>query len=55
MERLDPGHLHPVLEQPETDMFRPGVEPGPLRLEASILEKSNSDNFLIAIRNMNRR
>ncbi len=57
MQRLDQGNLHPILEQPETDMFRPGVEPGPLRLDASILEKSNSNSFLIAIRNiyMNRR
>jgi hypothetical protein len=57
MEKLDQGNLHPILEQPETDMFRPGVEPGPLRLDASILEKSNSNSFLIAIRNiyMNRR
>ncbi len=27
MERLDQGHLHPLLEHPETNMSRPGIEP----------------------------
>jgi hypothetical protein len=29
MERLDQGLLHPLLEHPETNMSRPGIEPGP--------------------------
>jgi hypothetical protein len=28
MKRLDQGHLHPKLEGLETDMSRPGIEPG---------------------------
>ncbi len=28
MERLDHGHLHPLLEHRETNMSRPGIEPG---------------------------
>jgi hypothetical protein len=28
MERLDQGHLHPLLEHPETNMSRPDIEPG---------------------------
>jgi hypothetical protein len=27
MERLDYGHLHPSIKQPETDMSWPGFEP----------------------------
>ncbi len=27
MKRLDHGHLHPLLEPPETNMSRPGIEP----------------------------
>ncbi len=46
MERLDQGHLHP-----RSDMSRPGIDPGP-RWEASTLEKSHSNSFLIAIRNI---
>jgi hypothetical protein len=29
MKRLDQGHLHPLLEHPETNMSRPGIKPGP--------------------------
>jgi hypothetical protein len=28
MERLDQGHLHPLQEDPETNMSRPGIKPG---------------------------
>ncbi len=35
---------------PRTDMYRPGIEPGPPRWEASTLEKSLSNSLLIAIR-----
>ncbi len=41
MKRLDQGHLHP---KPE--------EPGPPRWEASTLEKSHSNSWLIAIRSV---
>ena len=27
MKRFDQGHLHPLLEHPETDMSQPGIEP----------------------------
>jgi hypothetical protein len=27
MKRLDQGHLYPLLEHPETNMSRPGIEP----------------------------
>ncbi len=37
---------------PETDMFRPGIEPRPMRWEASTLAKSYSNSYLIAIRNI---
>ncbi len=33
--RLDQGHLHPLLEHPETNMSRPGVEPEPPASQAS--------------------
>jgi hypothetical protein len=36
LEKLDEGHLHPLLEQSETNMSRPGIEPGPPRWEASM-------------------
>jgi hypothetical protein len=39
-------------EGPETDMSRPGFEPGPPRWEASTQEKSNSNSLLKAIRNI---
>jgi hypothetical protein len=35
MDRLDQGHLHPLLENPETDMSRPGIEPGGRRALSS--------------------
>ncbi len=41
MKRLDQGHLR----GPETDMSRPGIEPGPPRWEASTLEKSHSNSL----------
>jgi hypothetical protein len=44
LKRLE---LHSKLE---TDMSRPGIEPRPLRWEASTLEKSHSNSLLIAIR-----
>ncbi len=28
MKKVDQGHLHPLLEQPKTDMSQPGIEPG---------------------------
>jgi hypothetical protein len=31
MERLDQGNLHPKLDVLRLDMFRLGIEPGPLR------------------------
>ncbi len=38
MERLDQDNLHPRLDGgPETDMPRPGNEPGPSRWEACTL------------------
>jgi hypothetical protein len=43
MERLDQGILHPLLEQPETDMSRPGIEPRPP--QASTLAKSYSNIY----------
>ncbi len=27
MKRLDQGHLHPLIEHPETNMSQPGIEP----------------------------
>ncbi len=33
--RLDQGHLHSLLEHPETNMSRPGVEPEPPASQAS--------------------
>jgi hypothetical protein len=32
MKRHDQGHLHPLLEQPETNLSRPESNPGCLRL-----------------------
>jgi hypothetical protein len=29
MKRLDQGHLHPLLEHPEKNVSRAGIEPGP--------------------------
>jgi hypothetical protein len=29
MDKLDQGHFHPLLEHPETNKSRPGIEPGP--------------------------
>jgi hypothetical protein len=29
LERLDQDHLHPLLEHPETNLSRPGIEPRP--------------------------
>jgi hypothetical protein len=28
MEIFDQGHLHPLLEHPETNISQPGIEPG---------------------------
>jgi hypothetical protein len=50
MKKLDQGHPHPKLEISETDMSRPGIEPGPPRWEASTLEKSDWNNLLIGFR-----
>jgi hypothetical protein len=52
MKKLDQGHPHPKLEISETDMSRPGIEPGPPRWEAGTLEKNDWNNLLIAIRNI---
>jgi hypothetical protein len=38
MKRLDQGHLHPLLEHPETNMSRPGIEPVPPVAQTSTLE-----------------
>jgi hypothetical protein len=38
------GHLHPKLE---TDIPRPGIEPGPPQWEASTPEKSHPNSLLI--------
>ncbi len=46
MERLDQGHLHPLLEQSKKDMSRHRS-----RWEVSTLAKSYSNSVLIAIRN----
>jgi hypothetical protein len=45
MERLDQGHLHPLLEHPETNMSRPGNEPGPPASQARTLAKSYSNSL----------
>ncbi len=37
---------------PRTDMFQPGIEPGPPWWKASTLEKSHSKSWSIAIRNI---
>jgi hypothetical protein len=59
MERLDSemqvSSLTTILEVPRLtscDMSRPGIEPGPTRLEASILAKSYSNSVLRARDNM---
>jgi hypothetical protein len=49
IERLDQGHLHPLIEKPETDMSRPGIERWPPQREASTIAKSYSNSLLIAI------
>ncbi len=46
MERLDLGHLHPLQEHPETNMSRPGIEPGPPASQAF------RTAYLTAIRNL---
>jgi hypothetical protein len=43
MKRLDQGHLHPLLEHPETNMSRPGIEQAS---QASNLAKSYSNSLL---------
>jgi hypothetical protein len=45
MKRRDQGHLHPLLEHPETNMSRPGIEPVPLASQASTLAKSYSNTI----------
>ncbi len=42
MERLDQGHLHPLLEV--QTMSRPGIKPRPQRWEANTLAKSYSNS-----------
>ncbi len=37
MKRLNHGHLHPLIEHPETNISRPVIEPGPPALHASNL------------------
>ncbi len=47
MERLDQGgHIHPLLEHPETNMSWPGIEPGSPASQASTLAKSYSNSLL---------
>ncbi len=50
MDRLDQGHLHPLLEQPKTDMSQPGIERRPPQRESSTIyiAKSYSNSLLIA-------
>ncbi len=45
LKRLDQGHLHPLLEHPETNMSRPGIEPGPPASGASTPAKSYSNRL----------
>ncbi len=42
MESLDQGHLHYLLQNPETNMSRPGIEPGS---QASTLAKNYSNSL----------
>jgi hypothetical protein len=46
LERLDQGHLHPLNEQSETDISRPGIEPGPPWWEVIPLAKSYLNSLL---------
>ncbi len=48
METIYQCHLHPLQEQPETDMSQPGIKPWPERWEAS----TTSNSLLIAIQNI---
>ncbi len=52
LKRLDQGHLHPKLEVPRLTCPEQESHTGPLRWEASALEKSNSNSLLIAFPNI---
>ncbi len=52
MERLDQGHLHPLLEHPRLTHAWPGIECRPPRWEVSTLAMSYSNSLLIAIQNI---
>ncbi len=45
VKRLNQGHLHPLLEHPETKMSRPGIVPRPPASQASTLAKSYSNSL----------
>ncbi len=46
MERLDQGHLHPLLKHPETNMYRLGIEPG---LPASQASKELFEQLMLLL------
>ncbi len=52
MERLDLGHLHSLLEHPETNMSWPGIIPVSPASQASTLAKIYSSNYAVAIQNL---
>jgi hypothetical protein len=52
MKRFDQGHLNPLLEHPETNMSRQGIEPGPPASQASTLANSIRTAYAVAIRNL---
>ncbi len=54
MERLDQGHLHPLLGHPETNMTKPGIEPEPPTSQASTPAKKRDIRiaYVVAIRNL---
>ena len=47
MKTVDQSHLYPKTRGPRTDMSQLGIEPGPLRWEASTLEKSHPFKQLV--------
>jgi hypothetical protein len=52
MERLDQGHLYPLLEVPRLTCPGTEIDPGPPRWQANTLAKSHSNSVLIAIQNI---
>jgi hypothetical protein len=49
MERLDQGHLHPLLERPEANLSRPGIEPAFFAGEHSSKELFEQLNLLLFV------